>query len=159
MKNPWKVIVMLLLVLMMGITGCGGGMSRDHGTPQGKTPQDDMNIPFRQESVQQLPVEVKKRWEEIQATGKPTGVAVHANERTYVIAALGMRPTGGYRIEIQRIHRRGHTVVVYAKEQAPPPGSLVTQVITYPVTVVSIPLQTDVTFRFRIKTARPPAQM
>lgn len=158
MKKPWKVIVMLSLVLMMGITGCGGGMSRDHGTPEGKTPQDDADIPFRQESPQQLPVEVKKRWEEMQATGEPTGVAVHTDKHTYVIATSGMRPTGGYRLNIQRIHRRGHTVVVYAEEQAPPPGSLVTQVITYPATVVSIPLQTDVTFQFRIKTARPPAQ-
>ncbi|MDN4595286.1 protease complex subunit PrcB family protein [Polycladomyces subterraneus] len=158
MNNPWKVIVMLSLVLMMGITGCGGGMSRDHGTPEGKTPHDDADIPFHQESPQQLPVEVKKRWEEMQATGEPTGVAVHVDKRTYVIAALGVRPTGGYRLKIQRIHRHGQMVVVYAEEQVPPPGSLVTQVISYPATVVSIPLQKDVTFQFRIKTARPPAQ-
>jgi hypothetical protein len=158
MKNPWKVIVMLLLVLMMGITGCGGGMSHDHGTPQGKTPQDDTDIPFHQELPHQLPVEVKKRWEELQATGKPTGVAVHTDKRTYLIAALGMRPTGGYRLKIQRIHRHGQTVDVYAEEQTPPPGSLVTQVITYPITVVSIPLQSDVSFQFHIKTDRPPAQ-
>jgi hypothetical protein len=133
-------------------------MSHDHGAPEGKTPQDGADIPFRQESPQQLPVEVKKRWEEILTTREPASVAVHADERTYVIAALGMRPTGGYRIEIQRIHRRGHTVDVYAEEHAPPPGSIVTQVITYPATVVSIPSQTDVTFQFHIKTARPPAQ-
>lgn len=158
MKNPWKVIVMLTLLLAMGIAGCGGGMSREH-KPDEKSPQNDADIPFRQESPQHLPAEAKEKWDAMQASEEPTGVAVHADGRTYVIAALGMRRTGGYRIEVQSIYRRGQTVDVYAEEHAPAPGSLVIQVITYPVTVVSIPQQKDAVFRFHIRTVRPPAQM
>lgn len=61
-----------------------------------------------------------------------------AADRVYVAAFQGEQRTGGYGIQITRVERDGDRLLVHATFAAPPPGSLVTQVITSPVHVVSI---------------------
>ena len=44
----------------------------------------------------------------------------------------GKRPTGGYSLYIERVLRKGDTLIIHAVEKCPDPNSMVIQVITYP---------------------------
>jgi len=58
--------------------------------------------------------------------------------RTFVVAMQGEQRTGGYAIRITSIERQGTTLLVRATFTTPPPGAVVTQVITSPAHVVSV---------------------
>ncbi len=58
--------------------------------------------------------------------------------RVLVVAFQGAQRTGGYAIRITEIARSGDRVVVTASFTAPPPGSIVAQVLTSPAHAVSI---------------------
>lgn len=58
--------------------------------------------------------------------------------RVLVAALQGEQRTGGYGIHIDRIERDGDRLVVRATFTEPPPGGVVTQVLTSPAHVVSI---------------------
>jgi hypothetical protein len=58
--------------------------------------------------------------------------------RVLVAAFEGRQRTGGYAIRIDRIERTADRLTVHATFTAPPPGGIVTQVLTSPVHVVSI---------------------
>ncbi|MBU8906608.1 protease complex subunit PrcB family protein [Desertibacillus haloalkaliphilus] len=67
------------------------------------------------------------------------GIERYTDQRhTYIILALGMRPTGGYSIEVTSIREKNDKVVIQAREIAPGPYDFVTQVITYPTKVVKL---------------------
>ena len=50
----------------------------------------------------------------------------------------GERRTGGYRVAVSRITRDGPTLTIQCEIHAPPPGALVTQVLTSPAQTVSV---------------------
>ncbi|AGC68022.1 copper amine oxidase-like protein [Thermoclostridium stercorarium subsp. stercorarium DSM 8532] len=55
----------------------------------------------------------------------------------YALVAAGQRNTGGYRVTIDRVAKnKTGDVYIYATVQSPEPGMLVTQVITWPYTVI-----------------------
>jgi hypothetical protein len=65
---------------------------------------------------------------------------VHADEQTYVVIGLGQRPTGGYSLQVDKVEQSADgTWQVYVHESKPAPGSMTTQVLTYPTVVVSLP--------------------
>ena len=69
-----------------------------------------------------------------------------------VVAAvfLGEKPTGGYDITIVRAERSDEELIIYYREKAPAPGSILVQVFTQPFHMVRInrqDLATKVTFR------------
>ncbi len=66
----------------------------------------------------------------------PTAVATP--DRVFVAAFQGGQRTGGYTIRIDRIERDGERLLVHATFGEPPPGAIVTQVLTSPVHVVSV---------------------
>ena len=59
-------------------------------------------------------------------------------DRLLVGAFQGSQRTGGYAITIDRITRDGDRLIVRATFTEPPPGAIVTQVLTSPAHVVSI---------------------
>jgi hypothetical protein len=66
----------------------------------------------------------------------PTAVATP--DRVFVAAFQGGQRTGGYAIRIDRIELDGDRLLVHATFGVPPPGSIVTQVLTSPAHVVSV---------------------
>jgi hypothetical protein len=64
--------------------------------------------------------------------------AAAAQGRVLVAAFEGGQRTGGFAIRIDSIERTADRLIVHATFTAPPPGGIVTQVLTSPVHVVSI---------------------
>jgi hypothetical protein len=52
---------------------------------------------------------------------------------------MGTFGSGGHDITITRIAPVGETIVVHYREEAPPPGAMVTQAFEAPVHLVTIP--------------------
>jgi hypothetical protein len=52
---------------------------------------------------------------------------------------LGARPTGGYGVEITGTRRDGDTLVVEFVERRPGPDAIVTQALTAPYHIVTLP--------------------
>jgi hypothetical protein len=59
--------------------------------------------------------------------------------RVLVAVFQGQQRTGGHAIRVTAIERRGDQLVVRATFTSPAPGAMVTQVLTSPAHVVSIP--------------------
>ncbi|MFT9848721.1 protease complex subunit PrcB family protein [Aneurinibacillus sp. REN35] len=58
----------------------------------------------------------------------------------YVGIAAGAKPNGGYSVQVVGVVERGNDVVVKVKYNEPEPGRMYTQVITYPATLIKIPI-------------------
>jgi len=76
---------------------------------------------------------------------------VRANGKAYVVISAGQRPTGGYRLVTDQIKKTGaHGYTVRVHLQAPAPGSMKIQVISYPTLVIALPdQQAKVNVQFR----------
>lgn len=58
---------------------------------------------------------------------------------TYVLVALGEKPTGGYEVAIKKFVRvTEQRVKIFVEVRSPAPGDLVAQVITYPYDVAAV---------------------
>lgn len=67
---------------------------------------------------------------------------VQENGKTYVIISAGQRPTGGYQVDLTSITKdKNGKWTIHASVKKPGPGTMVTQVLTYPSMVISLPGQ------------------
>ena len=71
-------------------------------------------------------------------TGTPTVPTLSGNE-TLVGVFLGQRSTGGYSVRVTDVRAEGSTLVVTARLQAPGAGSITTQALTSPWTLIRVP--------------------
>ncbi len=67
-------------------------------------------------------------------------------EHRIVMAAMGSRPTGGYAIEVTGVYEADGAVHVAILEISPGPGCMVSQFLTAPVTVVTVPATGEIRF-------------
>lgn len=72
---------------------------------------------------------------------------LNANGRTYVLVAWGEKPTGGYSVRIEDVGEGSAGMVVAVRLEAPQPGDVVTQAVTYPRDLVAVP-ESQRTFTF-----------
>lgn len=78
------------------------------------------------------------------------GFTKKEGDRTYLLATMGERPTGGYSVSIDEVLRGKEGLVVVATLASPKPDQAVTQALTYPYDLVSIPATREkVSFAFR----------
>ena len=77
-------------------------------------------------------------WKEHGGRGNPP--AVDFSARMVAAVFLGTRRTGGYRVEVVAMRRDGEALVVEYVERTPGPGALVTQALTSPFHIVSLPV-------------------
>ncbi len=54
------------------------------------------------------------------------------NSYVVVVAVMGQKRTGGYRIAVRQVRVRGDVVIARVEEEAPAPGEMVIQVLTTP---------------------------
>lgn len=66
-------------------------------------------------------------------------IKVDFAKETLVIAAMGMRNTGGYSIAISEVIKVNDSLKITVKSTSPGPGSRVSHAITYPIAVVAVP--------------------
>lgn len=70
----------------------------------------------------------------------PARPEVDFDEETVVVLLLGERRTGGYAVGIERVRERRNEVEVVVDVQRPAPGDMVTQALTSPYFVATIPV-------------------
>ncbi|TMQ03815.1 MAG: protease complex subunit PrcB family protein [Deltaproteobacteria bacterium] len=69
----------------------------------------------------------------------PPVPAVDFTTSTVLVAAMGVRPTGGYAIAIDEVELHADAAAIAVDEQSPGPGCVVTASETTPVAVVVVP--------------------
>lgn len=119
---------MLLFMIVLGLTGCGGDRSDKEGS--GKT-----ELTIHSVAKKELPKEVKSKMDELTDSKKEGEATVRKGDRIYLLVALGERSTGGYSVDFTKAELADGKLHVYAKEKTPSKDSAVTQAITYPVEV------------------------
>ncbi|MBA2626588.1 MAG: protease complex subunit PrcB family protein [Gemmatimonadales bacterium] len=76
-------------------------------------------------------------WDSISSDPRPQ---VDFTRETVVLAAAGERRTGGYVLRIAGVRDSAGTLIVTVIEEQPGAGCLTTAALTYPVTVVAVPV-------------------
>lgn len=64
---------------------------------------------------------------------------VDFEKETVLVATLGMRSSGGHKIEFTELRREGETLKVVVKATSPGPGDMVTMALTHPFAVIAVP--------------------
>jgi len=86
------------------------------------------------EDLEFLPVLVHSRpFDELVAAGK-----IDSSSHVLLVAYWGVRPNGGYEIEILRIQRSGRRIEVQAKFVSPKRGQTVEAMVMYPYHLVRV---------------------
>lgn len=142
--------------LFILLTACGtGNLPADSAHSSEKGGQQKVEneaIDFTIEQEEAFPPEVKTEVEKMIGSQEGDHKVVATGEQSYLIIALGERNTGGYSVEVEKIEQQGDTLHVYAKEKPPAKGAMRIQVISYPLTVVSVKgnyTENDVTFHVK----------
>lgn len=93
-------------------------------------------VQFQTEDINTLD-ETLQQWVE-RSLSVELGQSMNHNGKTYILVTRGMKPTGGYSVDVESITRDGDEIVVTVKYTDPDPDSMVTQAITHPYTLISM---------------------
>ncbi|ATF12836.1 protease complex subunit PrcB family protein [Brevibacillus sp. HB1.2] len=130
----------LLLTATLAVTGTQV-LSPQHPTVSEPVAKEAVQADAAYEAVAApYPPAVQEALKKVRKNGGHT--IVRANGKSYVVVGAGQRPTGGYRLVADQVKRTGpHAFAVHVRVQAPAPGSMKTQVISYPTLVIALPDQ------------------
>ncbi len=64
---------------------------------------------------------------------------INWEQEVLLVALMGAKRTGGYRIALRQVVITDHQVTVQVEERSPQPGEMVIQVLTSPFQIVAIP--------------------
>ncbi len=80
-------------------------------------------------------------WSQITAVDltPPAAPAIDFDGQLILVAAMGMRPSGGFQITINDVRLVGEFVRISVTEKSPGDGCLVTGAVTDPIDVVAVP--------------------
>src|SRR5690349_2251334 len=83
----------------------------------------------------------EKFWEQhsVSAGSAAKIPAVDFAKEMVIAVTMGMKRTGGYRIEIARVEPAGKSLKIFVKQTSPPPGALTIQALTAPFHFVAVP--------------------
>ncbi|HSH46524.1 MAG TPA: protease complex subunit PrcB family protein [Longimicrobiales bacterium] len=148
--------ILMMAALALGLMACevdrvGFGPPLEEGRPDVLVP-DDPEIRLVEASphtgfgnAERLVVEDPEEWASVWATWTgtitptPPAPEVDFEEERVVVATMGTRPTGGYRIGVSGVERRPGETVVRLFTVAPGSGCAVTLALTAPAVAVAIP--------------------
>ncbi|SEM71466.1 PrcB C-terminal [Lihuaxuella thermophila] len=136
----FRMFLILLFLVLIPLTGCGQG----NVYPSPSSPREeasDMNeetLAYNKVSLSQLPESLKEKANELQRSSKQETYVGYEDSLAYVMIALGQRKTGGYSIQVNKVTRKGNELIIYAEELTPPKDGFVTQVITNPMTIITV---------------------
>jgi hypothetical protein len=79
----------------------------------------------------------RRFWQEHLGREQPVDFDENLHQAVYI--ELGVRPTGGYRVEVVRAYEEDKNLVLEYSEREPAPDQLVTQALTTPWVMVLLP--------------------
>lgn len=156
MQN-WKVTLLMFTMFALIASGCGIPFLSDNA--QGGKGDSWEPLSFRKESPSNLPDEVKQRQEKVRHATRDSfsHTEVISGDRTYLILALGQRPTGGYSIQIKQVVQKGNVIQVHGQEVPPAEDAFTTQAFSTPSTVISLSTpKEEVKFDYQIEETEKP---
>ncbi|MDR6225271.1 protease complex subunit PrcB family protein [Desmospora profundinema] len=148
--------MMIGVLFLWGVTGCGTPMSDGDGGESGAGGPDlekDGPVAFQNEREGDLPEPVrakKEEWEE-KPPEKPVHAEVKHDDTLFVVIATPQKPTGGYTIRVNQVVQEDSRVNIHAEEVPPPEDSMVIQALTTPTAVISIQTKEEVDIRLNMK--------
>ncbi len=103
------------------------------------TPEESIAVTHIRE--RDLPDEVKTWFDNSRRLdAMPTAISKVHGDKTYLYVSWGERPTGGYEVSIIDALRRRDEIIVRVRYRRPAPDAMVTQAITYPFDLATIPI-------------------
>ncbi|MDQ7793791.1 MAG: protease complex subunit PrcB family protein [bacterium] len=134
MPRMSRVLVLLLVTMLAG--GCRAGRGDLNGSPF--APTGLVSLPGAFE-----PGETIQTWAD--ALRPLEGVYVRDDGGfRYVLVAMGERPTGGYRVDLNDAMEAEDYVLLEVVYRAPGPGDMVTQALTYPYLLLRVKTEKDI---------------
>ena len=134
MRKPNKRMIMIMAIIIVAIAAIVAGMYIFEG-------DDEVNYKILGESdvPQQIANQVIPEYRALERA-----LACVVDDKIYVIASRGEKPTSGYEINIDKMTVSEEdgvkTLQVYAVFKDPQPGTALTQVLTYPLQVAETEL-------------------
>jgi hypothetical protein len=134
-------ILMSVGMFLMSFTGCvkspaNAAEDKDPASGQPNKGITVNNISFEVVEDEKVPDALNTK---IQKYKEQRGFLYTEKDGYYYVAILsGLRPTGGYGIEVKTVEDIEGKTKIIVEETAPSPGDFVTQVITYPYTVIKL---------------------
>lgn len=93
---------------------------------------------FRREDPTQQSQQVQE-W--VQSHRQEQGTwSLTADNKRYSLVTLGEKPTGGYSIKVARLLADAGQLIAITEIKAPAQGAMVTQALTYPLDLISLPV-------------------
>ncbi len=128
----------LVFSLLLGCTSVGEG---EVGFETIEGPGSAIDFIEAEELVISSQEDWMTLWQRLQEGVIPSVPApeIDFSQRMVLAVFAGEKPTGGFTMAIKRVVKERGGLKVYVEEGSPPPGAMVTQVLTYPYHIVSIP--------------------
>lgn len=135
-RKPSKKILIIIAIIIIAVAAIVAGLYFFEG---------DEKVDFRVLSETEIPQQIANQViPEYRALERALACVV--DDKVYVIATRGEKPTSGYEISIDKMEISDEdgikTLMVYTKFRDPQPGTALTQVLTYPLQVA----ETNLTF-------------
>lgn len=102
------------------------------GVEAGGQPDEVQTLNLQAAASTQAPEALREWITSQRQLPKPEGKALTIGKETWIALSGGVRPTGGYRVEVERTFQENGTWIITARVVAPPPGAIVIQVLTTP---------------------------
>ena len=144
-KKRFTMGIMMMLLLMLVMTGCGSNESTDTTAPQTEIATDEFGaaIDFDTVYIDELPTEIAL---EVNALIVDRGYHVWQSEgEQIVMISSGEKPTGGYGIEVVSLADYDGEYKILVGEGKPGKDAVVPQVITYPYVIIKFVGDLEVT--------------
>lgn len=102
------------------------------GVSVGGQPDPVQSLTLQAASSAQAPEALQSWIASQRSSPKPEGKVLTAGSETWIALSGGLRPTGGYRVEVERTFQENGTWIIAARVVPPAPGAMVTQALTTP---------------------------
>lgn len=130
-----KAIIFIVLVSLV-IAAVWGSDLWEQAFPGDENGKDNYNAVYDVENLSRIPAEVKA-WVE-NSRDVFLGHFKEHEGTTYILVTYGIRPTGGYSVEITDIITENEQITAVADFRRPSSGDIVTQVLTRPYSLKKI---------------------
>lgn len=134
MNKKWKV-ALSIMALSSTLVACS---PKEEATVHDgiKEVQKHKHVAYKEVSDRDVPSKLRG--------GRGEGMAergyMYQNKggNMYAYISMGSKPTGGHRLKVTAVERKGNTTTVFIKETAPSKDMMVTQMISHPKLLLKI---------------------
>ncbi|MBR0598925.1 protease complex subunit PrcB family protein [Sinanaerobacter chloroacetimidivorans] len=134
MRKPNKKMVIIIVIIIIAIVAVMAGMNIFKGDEK-----VNYKVLGETEIPQQIASQVIPEYRTLERA-----LACMVDDKIYVIASRGEKPTSGYDVAIEKMEVTEEdglkTLVVFTEFKDPQPGTALTQVLTYPLQVAETDL-------------------